>query len=133
MIRQNKNTANLAFAILLLLSIGCSCQKLAEMVNRSAEKASSPTSNTSTGTSTTPKDEKNGDYDLTMAKYDQIKVGASRSDVEGILGGKGEEISSSSGGGLRFTVIKWEGEDFQAIILTFKNDKVLTRSQVGLK
>jgi len=132
LIRQTKNTTNLAFAILLLLSIGCSCQKLAEMVNESVEKPSSPNNN-AVANSATPKTEKTGGSDLTMSKYNQIKIGTTRTEVETILGGKGEEVSSSSGGGMRFDVIKWEGENFQSIILTFKNDKVLTRTQVGLK
>jgi hypothetical protein len=122
----------MALAILLLLSLGCSCQKFAEMLNKSSDKPSSPGTNTATS-STTPKPEKNSQNDLTLAKYNQIRVGTSRSEVESILGGKGEEVSSSEGGGIRFTVIKWEGENFSSIILTFKNDKVLTRSQVGLK
>jgi hypothetical protein len=56
-----------------------------------------------------------------------------RSEVESILGGKGTEISSSTGGGMRFSVNKWEGEKFKSIILSFKNDKIMTKSQVGLK
>lgn len=56
-----------------------------------------------------------------------------RADVENTLGGKGTEISSSTGGGVRFSVNKWEGEGFQSIILSFRNDKVMSKSQVGLK
>ncbi len=74
-----------------------------------------------------------GDYDVTMAKYNQISIGTSRSDVERLLGGKGTEISSSEGGGMRFSVNKWEGKNYKSIILTFKNDKVMSRSQVSLK
>ena len=68
-----------------------------------------------------------------MDKYDQIKIGSPRSDVERILGGKGTEISNSVGGGVRFSVNKWEGEQYKSIILSFKNDKVMSKSQVGLK
>ncbi len=56
-----------------------------------------------------------------------------RAEVENTLGGKGTEISSSMGGGVKFSVNKWEGERFQSIILSFRNDKVMTKSQVGLK
>jgi hypothetical protein len=68
-----------------------------------------------------------------MAKYNQLSVGQARSEVERILGGKGEEISRSKGGGVSFSVNKWEGDDFKSIILSFKNDKIMSKSQVGLK
>ena len=124
------HAGNLAFVILLFLVLGCSCQKLGEMINKAAEtKPETPPNSSTPSKSNTP----TGEYDLTMAKYDQIKIGTPRSEVERILGGKGTEVSSSSGGGMRFSVNKWEGDDFKSIILSFKNDKVMTRSQVGLK
>lgn len=74
-----------------------------------------------------------GEYDLSMEKYNRIKIGTARDDVESILGGKGTEISSSEGGGMKFSVNKWQGEKYTSIILSFKNDKVMSRNQVGLK
>lgn len=68
-----------------------------------------------------------------MDEYNQLSIGQARSDVQRILGGKGTEISSSVGGGVRFSVNKWEGEKFKSIILSFRNDKIMTKSQVGLK
>jgi hypothetical protein len=99
------------------------------MFNKPVETKPETRSNSTPSRSETP----GGDYVLTMAKYEQIKTGTPRSQVEEILGGKGTEVSSSSGGGLTFTVNKWEGDNFKSIILTFKNDKVMTKSQVGLK
>ena len=49
------------------------------------------------------------EYDISMAKYNQLSIGMARSEVERILGGKGTEISSSTGGGMSFSVNKWEG------------------------
>ena len=74
-----------------------------------------------------------GDYDVTMAKYNQLRIGQSREEVEAILGGKGTEISSSTGGGMSFSVNKWDGDNFKSIILSFKNEKIMSKSQVGLK
>lgn len=70
---------------------------------------------------------------LTMGLYRKITIGMIRGLVEEVLCGPGILISSSTGNGDRFTVNKWEGENYKAIILAFKNDKVITRSQVGLK
>jgi len=74
-----------------------------------------------------------GEYDVTMEKYNKLKIGMARSEVESILGGKGTEISSSSGGGMSFSVNKWEGGAFKSIILSFKDEKIMSKSQVGLK
>ncbi|MEP6789314.1 MAG: hypothetical protein ABJB40_12825 [Acidobacteriota bacterium] len=74
-----------------------------------------------------------GEYDVSMEKYNKIKIGMARSEVESILGGKGNEISSSTGGGMSFSVNQWEGDDFKSIILSFKDEKVMSKSQVGLK
>ena len=74
-----------------------------------------------------------GDYDVTMEKYNKLKIGMARSEVEEILGGKGTEISSSSGGGMSFSVNKWQGDGFKSIILSFKDEKVMSKSQMGLK
>lgn len=74
-----------------------------------------------------------GQYDVTMQKYDRLTTGMPRAKVEEILGGKGEEISSSSGGGVTFTVNQWEGADYKSVIITFKNDKLTDKAQVGLK
>ena len=127
--RKSLNTLNIVFVILFLVVLGCSCPRFTDLVKKTAETAPSSTPYSETPTSANTA----GDYDVTMAKYDQINVGTPRADVERILGGKGTEISDTTGGGVRFTVNKWEGEAFKAIILTFRNDKVMTKTQVGLK
>ena len=128
-----KNSRNLAIALLFLVVLGCSCpSKLKEMSEKKTPTPSSTPSSTFSPPdvpSTVPK----GDYDVTMDKYNQISIGQPRSDVERILGGKGTEISNTVGGGVRFSVNKWEGERFNSIILSFRNDKVMSKSQVGLK
>lgn len=127
-----KNRLNLGLIALLLVVLGCSCpSRLKELTNKENSSTPRPTpSATSTPSSTTST---KGDYNLSMEKYNRLKVGMPRSEVENTLGGKGTEISSSVGGGVRFSVNKWEGEKFQSIILSFRNDKVMSKSQVGLK
>jgi len=93
-----------------------------------------------TADSTEPADEtedldtpnKSGGH-LTMANYNRLKPGMARAEVEKILGGKGKQISSSSGGGFNFTVEQWQGEDFDTVILTFQNDKLQYMTQSGLE
>ncbi len=122
-----KNSLNLCLAILFLVVLGCSCPKLSELANQGNSSTTQPTP----GTSSTPSTK--ADYELTMDQYKQLSTGMDRSEVERILGGTGTEISSSTGGGMRFSVNKWEGENFTSIILSFRNDKIMSKSQVGLK
>jgi hypothetical protein len=130
-----KNTLNLVAAILFFIVLGCGCPGL----NRLGKKEPPPppppptsgTSNT-TDTSRTPGSTTTSSG-LTMEKYNQLKIDMPKSEVERILGGPGTEISSSSGGGMTFSVYKWEGEKYTSIILSFKNDRIMSKSQVGLK
>ena len=69
---------------------------------------------------------------ITMENFNKIKTGMSRADVEALLGGKGKQISSTTGGGITYTVDQWEGENYDSIILSFDNDKVSFKSQAGL-
>lgn len=127
-----KNSVNLALVAVLLFVLGCNCSdKLKELANKE-DSTPRPSSSPASTTNSAPPLVKKGEYELSMAKYEQIKVGMPRAEVESILGGKGTEISSSTGGGMRFSVNKWEGDNFKSIILTFRNDKVNTKSQVGL-
>lgn len=124
-----KNAFGAVFAILFLVALGCTCpSKLAEIGKK---KETTPPPTATPYSPSTPVNK--GEYDISMDKYQQIKIGTSRADVERILGGKGTEISSSTGGGVSFSVNKWEGERYKSIILSFKNDKVMSKSQVGLK
>lgn len=128
-----KNSLNLCLVFLLLVVLGCSCpSKLKELAEKKDSPTTRPTPTTNSTPSSTPV-KSTGEYTLSMEKYNKIKVGMPRPDVENTLGGKGTEISSSVGGGVRFSVNKWEGEKFQSIILSFRNDKVMSKSQVGLK
>jgi hypothetical protein len=130
-VRSSVNAANLAFVVLLFLVLGCSCQKLGETLSQKKENPPEPQSNSTPPTKDL--EDSTGDYDLTLAKYNRIKIDQPRSEVEDILGGEGTLVSSNSGGGMKFTVNKWDGSDYRSIILSFKNDRVMTKSQVGLK
>src|ERR1043166_4625452 len=79
-----------------------------------------------------PDKSEKSDNRLTLANYNRLKEGMPRSEAENILGGKGSELSSSSGGGMRFTVVQWQGKNYNSIIITFQNDKLQYKVQVGL-
>lgn len=76
---------------------------------------------------------KSGGADITMAKYEKIKNGMSVSEVEEVVGSKGEETSSSSIGSSSYKSYRWKGDKFSFISVRFKDDKVNSKSQYGLK
>lgn len=124
-----KNSLNLSLIILLFVALGCSCPKLTELANKGAEPKPRTASPEPTATDTVIK---KGEYEVTKAKYEQIKIGMKKADVEKIFGGKGEEYYSGTGGGVSFTSVKWAGDNFKTILVSFRDDKVTSKSQVGL-
>lgn len=69
---------------------------------------------------------------LTMEKYRQIKNGMTYKEVVAILGSEGKVLSDSSGGGTRYATYQWSGDNFEMIVLSFQNDKLNSKTQVGL-
>lgn len=127
-----KNGAALAMVVLILLVLGCSCQKLAELSNKTSG-TNGGTSSTPVSTSASPSPSSSGKYSLTLTQYNQIKDGMTLAEAERILGGPGTEMSSTSAAGMTYTTRKWEGEGFSSVILSFKDNRVYSRIQVGLK
>jgi len=127
-----KNSLNLCIAILFLVVLGCSCPNLKDLANGTHPATPNPTPAPGNVKTTSPRIP-SGETELTMEKYKKISIGDSRAKVESLLGGEGTEISSSNAGKLTFSVNKWEGDGYRSIIISFKNDKVMTKSQVGLK
>ncbi len=128
-----KNSINLIAVILLFVILGCSCPKLVDLT-KSRETPTPGSTPTSLNTSSTPtKTPAATGSKLTMEKFNQLKINMPMTEVDRILGGSGTEISTSTGGGVTFAVYKYSGENYTSIILTFKNDKIMSKTQVGLK
>jgi outer membrane protein assembly factor BamE (lipoprotein component of BamABCDE complex) len=129
-----KNPINLVFVVLVLAVLGCSCPRLEELTRGGNSSSPRQASNSAeSGTEQKPVSEPSSVGQLTMDQFRQLKDKMSKSEVERILGGPGTEVSSSSGGGMTFSVYKWEGEDYKTVIVSFQDDKVISKSQVGLK
>ncbi len=130
-----KNSLNLAFVILFLVVLGCSCPRLDDLRGDKGTPSPSATPASSNPSRTPEKKAPPSDStsSLTIAKYNQLKIKMPKDDVDRILGGPGTEISTSSGGGMTFSVYKWSGENYTSIIISFQDDKIMSKSQVGLK
>ena len=69
---------------------------------------------------------------LTPEKYDKLKNGMTYKEVVEIMGSEGSEFSRSEIG--RFTTLLYKWEDGPAnIIVTFSNDRLVVKSQSGVK
>jgi hypothetical protein len=133
--RQMKNLYNIGFVVLVLVVLGCNCQRLKELADEGktspsstpyvANTSSSPTSSTSPTTSSTS--------GLTLEKYNQIKDGMSLKEVNDLLGKEGQESSSSKVGSTKIATYKWQGNDYEYIFCNFTNDKLTFKSQANLK
>jgi hypothetical protein len=128
-----KNLFNVGFIVLVLVVLGCNCKQIQELANESKNTPPPSVSNTSTVPTTTNSPASTSSAGISMEKYNQIKNDMKKSEVEKIIGSAGEEISSSSGGGFTFSTFKWSGENFATIIISYKDDKVMSKSQYGLK
>jgi hypothetical protein len=128
-----KNSLNIGLTIILLAILGCSCPKLTDLAKKS-ENAPPPAETPYPPTApNTPSIPSTASSDLTLDTYNQIQTNMARSDVEKLLGGPGIKVSTSKGGGVTFEGRQWKDKDYNSIIITFRNDKVMTKTQVGLK
>ena len=126
-----KNLFNIGFVVLILVVLGCNCQRLQEMANqgKSTPTTSSPTSSSP---STSPGSSDTGS-NLTMEKYNKIQNGMSYQEVKDIIGREGTQTMSSGEGKYKVESYKWEAEDYKFISVVFMGGKVNSKVQANLK
>ena len=74
----------------------------------------------------------NSEY-ITMEEYNQIQTGMSYDEVKNIVGSEGELSSTSTVAGYTISIYTWYGNDLGANAnVTFENDQVIGKAQVGL-
>jgi len=69
---------------------------------------------------------------VTRAQFDQIDIGMAKSDVQRIMGSPGDEYYRGKGGDTTFLLLRWADKKYRTILVNFENDKVTSKSQVGL-
>lgn len=122
-----KNLFNVGFVVLILVVLGCNCQRLQEIAE---QKKSTPTTSSTPSTSPGSTDSGSG---LTMDKYNQIKNGMSYQEVKDIIGREGTQTMSSGEGKYKVESYKWEGDNYQFISVVFMGGKVNSKVQANLK
>jgi hypothetical protein len=125
---KNSNALSLVICIGILIVVGCSCPKMAE-IQKELDKAGKTTPSPTTGSSPA----KSGDAELTLDKYNQLKNGMTLEEVREIIGSDGSETSSGGEGKYRYATYKWDGGNYSFIIVSFTGGKVSFKVQNGLK
>ncbi|HVF46280.1 MAG TPA: hypothetical protein VNA17_01810 [Pyrinomonadaceae bacterium] len=126
-----KNSLNLCIIIMLLVVLGCSCPGRLIDLGKTSDPESSRPAGTPAANTAAPTTAK-GEYDVTLAKFEKITNGMKRSEVESIFGGKGTEFYSGKGGGSTFISVKYVGDNYKTVFVSYRNDKVTSKSQAGL-
>ncbi len=98
-------------------------------VNFRDDKVNSKSQSGLSGSSTA----KDGGADISMDKYNQIKNDMSYEEVVKIIGSEGEQASSSKIGSSELTSYNWKGEKYSRIFASFRDNKLSSKSQSGLK
>ena len=129
-----KNLYNVGFVALLLVVLGCNCQRFQNLSDQSKTPtgSSSPTASTSPAATSSPADSDKKTA-LTLDKFNQIKDGMSYKEVVGIIGSEGKQVATMGEGKTKFESYKWDGEDFQYILISFVGEKMFKKDQDGLK
>ncbi len=112
--------------IVLCGAFGCS---IADKNNMRADYPK-PKTETSSSPEVAPK---NDLLPLLFANYEQIEDGMNYEDVVKIIGSDGIETRRSSLENVELRDYKWKGENYQRIYVSFRNDKLISKSQSGLK
>jgi hypothetical protein len=130
---KNSNALSAVICIGILIVLGCSCPKMAEIQKEMDKAQTSPTPVTGSSPSDTPSKTSSGDSSLTMTKFNQIKDGMSYEETVAIMGSEGNQMLSSGKGQYKVETYKWEGPNFQYVMLTFMGGKMNSKAQNGLK
>ena len=128
-----KNSLNLIASILILAVLGCTCPlKPGDFSKKGGSETPRP--DATPAADPTPRTVSNkGEYEVTMEKFDRVKVGMKRSEVEAIFGGAGTEYYNGKGGRSTFISVKYVGDNYKTIFVSYRDDKVTSKTQAGLK
>lgn len=132
-----KNSLSLVLIIMLFVVMGCSMlgsktgEDKVDTPNPNNTEATGKSSDSTTD-SDVPKTSSGDTAELTADKFSQLKNGMSYEDVVKILGSEGTQTSSSKFGKTEVSSYKWEGDKYQRVYATFKDNKMTSKTQSGL-
>ena len=129
-----KNLYNFGFAALLLVVLGCNCQRFQNFSDQSkTPTATPPPASSSPSLTKSPPETTNKKNGLTLDKFNQIKDGMNYKEVVQIIGSEGTQVATLGEGKTEFKSYKWDGEKSQYILISFVGGKMFQKDQNGLK
>ena len=130
-----KNLFNFGFVALILVVLGCNCQKFKDLADQAKQTpTNTPTvSNTSSSPTSSSSPTKSSSGALTKAQFNQLKNGLSYSEVVDILGKEGKELKTTRVGSTKISTYQFSGSDNSFIFCNFTNDKMSFKSDANLK
>lgn len=124
----------LLIGIPTVLGAGCvACVAILGVAGSQQQAGTASSSGTSTASSsgTSSSSSSSG---VTLANYNKLQDGMSYSQVTGILGKQGTEVSSNNIMGTKTVMYQWEGDGWASNMnAMFQNGKLISKSQLGLK
>lgn len=118
----------LLLVIIMIATFTSGCGSADNSTEKSTvENVTTASSETKAEVETTKEDSK-----VNYENFLNIKMGSSLADVESMLG-EGNEQSSSEVGGIKTAVYLWNGSSLSNVNVTFQNDEVMGKAQIGLK
>jgi len=130
---KNSNALSLVICIGILIVVGCSCPKMAELQKELDKAGKTTPSPTTVSTNSNTAATKGSGAEISLDKYNQIKNGMTLDEVQEIIGSDGSETSSGGEGKYRYATYKWDGGNYSFIMVSFTGDKVTFKVQNGLK
>ncbi len=71
-------------------------------------------------------------HNIEYSDYKQVQTGMSYKKIVSIIGAEGVEISNLNLAGIKNTIYQWKNSNGSNITLTFQNDKLISKIQIGL-
>ncbi len=115
-----------AVAIGGLAACGGSSDSGSKSESTASNSSSSKSSDSKTSSSSTDSTKIDAD------KFKQIQNGMTYDQVKQIIGSDGTEQSTTEVSGITTKIYEWESDGFGAATVTFENDKVVNKTQVGV-
>ncbi len=128
-----KKSLSLVLVVLMFVILGCSLDRFTGEKDDSAPTPVTDTKSDSKSDDSSSDSKSSGSGDLTMDNYNKITPEMSYEDVTALLGSKGSETRSSTVGKSEYKSFKWEGDNYVRVYVNFKDDKMSSKSQTGLK
>jgi hypothetical protein len=131
-----KKSISLVIITLLFVVLGCSFGSLTgkkdDVPTPVPDAKSGDTAEKKADDSTSGSDSSSSSASLSIDNFNKIELDMDYDAVKGIMGGEGNETSSSKSGSYESKAYEWKGDKFARVSVRFQNGKLVSKSQSNL-